>query len=89
MPTYEEVEKRAKEMFGDDMTWGAMDQVERNHWLKKAADELGGIGMDDPKEIARKIINQAMNHESAVETKISIITLALAIEAAIKRAQST
>ena len=38
--TYEEVEKRAKEMFGDDMTWGAMDQTERNYWLKMAADEL-------------------------------------------------
>ena len=38
--TYEEVEKRAREMFGDDMTWGAMDQQERNHWLKLAANEL-------------------------------------------------
>ena len=37
------------------------------------------------REIARKIVEQALKHEDAIETKISVATLLIGIEAELKR----
>ena len=37
------------------------------------------------REIAAKIVEQALKHEDAIETKISVATLLIGIEAELKR----
>ena len=41
--------------------------------------------MESEREIARYIVNLALAHEAAIETKISVATLLIGIEAALKR----